>query len=53
MRDLLDSNLQAYERIIYLLELLLEAILNIDVGGDTITKLITDYQRKVAVVKGG
>ena len=53
MRDLLDSNLQAYERIIYLLELLLEAILNIDIGGDTITKLITDYQRKVAVVKGG
>ena len=53
LQDVLDSNLQAYERIIYLLELLLEAILNIDVGGDTITKLITDYQRKVAVVKGG
>ena len=53
LQDVLDSNLQAYERIIYLLELLLEAVLNIDVGGDTITKLITDYQRKVAVVKGG
>lgn len=53
LQDVLDSNLQAYERIISLLELLLEAVLNIEFSGESITKLSTDYRRKMAVVKGG
>lgn len=53
LREQRDINLQSVERLIVLLEMLLEAVLGIEISGEAITRLTEDYKRKIAVVEGG
>lgn len=53
LREQRDVNLQSVERMIVLLEMLLEAVLGIEISGEAITRLVEDYRRKIAVAKGG
>ena len=41
------------QRVIDLLMKLLEAVLGIEIGGEAVARLVSDYRRKIAVVKGG
>ena len=41
------------EQIIVLLQEILQAILGIEIDGETISKAVDNYKRKIAVVKGG
>ena len=52
MQERQDLTAQRLDRIIALLEMILEAILNIDLDGEMITRLGNGYQKLMSIAKG-
>ena len=53
MEDMIQSNLAGHEATIAVLQQILEAVLGIELDGETISRAINSYNRKMAVVQGG
>ena len=53
MEDMIQSNLAGNESIILLLQQILEAVLGIELDGETLSNAVANYNRKMSVVKGG
>ena len=53
MEDMFQSNLARDESIILLLQQILEAVLGIELDGETLSNAVANYNRKMSVVKGG
>lgn len=53
MEDMIQSNLAGNESIISLLQQILEAVLGIELDGETLSNAVANYNRKMSVVKGG
>lgn len=53
MEDMIQSNLAGHEATVALLEQILEAVLGIELDGELLSNVVNNYNRKIAVVKGG
>ena len=53
MEDMIQSNIAGHEAIVAVLREILEAILGIEIGDDTIAHAVARYNAKMAVVRGG
>lgn len=53
MEDMIQSNIAGHEATVAILQEILEAILGIEIDGETISKAVERYNRKMAVVRGG
>lgn len=53
MEDMIQSNIAGHEATVAVLREILEAILGIEIDGEIISKAYENYQRKMAVVRGG
>ena len=53
MEDMIQSNLAGHEATVALLQQILEAVLGIELDGETITRAVNNYNRKMAAAKGG
>lgn len=53
MEDMIQSNIAGHEATVAVLREILEAILGIEIDGETISKAVERYNRKMAVVRGG
>lgn len=53
MEDMVGSQVAGFEAVISVLREILEAILGIEIDGETLAKAVESYQRKMAVVRGG
>lgn len=53
MEDMIQSNLAGHEATVAVLQQILEAVLGIELDGSTISRAVNNYNRKMAVVKGG
>ena len=53
MEDYIQSNLAGHEATVAVLQQILEAVLGIELDGETISRAINSYNRKMAVVRGG
>jgi phage-related protein len=53
MEDMIQSNLSGHEATVAVLQQILEAVLGIELDGSTISRVVNNYNRKMAVVKGG
>ena len=53
MEDMLKSNLAGHEATVAVLEQILEAVLGIELDGETLSSVVNNYNRKMAVVNGG
>lgn len=53
MEDMIQSNMAGHEATVAVLREILEAILGIQIGDDVISRAVTNYQRKMAVARGG
>lgn len=53
MEDFIQSNLAGHEATVAVLQQILEAVLGIELDGETISNAVNSYNRKMAVVKGG
>lgn len=53
MEDYIQSNLAGHEATVAVLQQILEAVLGIELDGETISNAVNSYNRKMAVVKGG
>lgn len=53
MEDVIQSNLAGHEATVALLEQILEAVLGIELDGELLSNVVNNYNRKIAVVKGG
>lgn len=53
MEDMIKSNLAGHEATVAVLEQILEAVLGIELDGETLSSVFNNYNRKMAVVNGG
>ena len=53
MEDMIQSNIAGHEAIIAVLREILEAVLGVEIGDDTIAHAVARYNAKMAVVRGG
>ena len=53
MEDMIQSNLAGHEATVSVLQQILEAVLGIELDGEAISNAVNNYNRKMAVVKGG
>lgn len=53
MEDMVGSQVAGFEAVVSVLREILEAILGIEIDGETLAKAVENYQRKMAVVRGG
>ena len=53
MEDYIQSNLAGHEATVAVLQQILEAVLGIELDGETISNAVNNYNRKMAVVRGG
>lgn len=52
MEDVVQSNIAGHEATVAILQQILEAVLGIEIDGETISKAVDRYNRKMAVIKG-
>lgn len=52
MEDMIQSNLAGHEATVAVLQQILEAVLGIEIGDDTIAQAVNRYNRKMAMVRG-
>lgn len=52
MEDIMQSNMAGHEATIAVLQQILEAVLGIELDGETITRAVNTYNKKMAIVKG-
>ena len=52
MEDVIQSNIAGHEATVELLQQILEAILGIELDGETISRAVAGYNRKMAMVRG-
>ena len=53
MEDMMQSNIAGHEATVALLQQILEAVLGIEIDGETISNAVNNYNRKMAIVRGG
>lgn len=53
MEDVIQGQMVGFESIVVLLQQILEAVLGIEIDGETISNAVNAYNRKMAMVKGG
>ena len=53
MEDMVRSNIAGHEATVAVLQQILEAVLGIEIDGETINNAVSSYNRKMAVVRGG
>ena len=53
MEDMIQSNLAGHEATVAVLQQILEAVLGIELDGESISNAVNNYNRKMAVVRGG
>lgn len=53
MEDMVQSNIAGHEATIAVLQQILEAVLGIEIDGETISNAVSRYNRKMAVMRGG
>lgn len=53
MEDMIKSNLAGHEATVAVLEQILEAVLGIELDGELLSNVVSNYNRKMAVVHGG
>ena len=53
MEDMIQSNLAGHEATVSVLQQILEAVLGIELDGEAISNAVNNYNRKMAVVRGG
>lgn len=53
MEDMVQSNIAGHEATVAVLQQILEAVLGIELDGETLSKAINRYNRKMAVMRGG
>lgn len=52
MEDMIQSNLAGHEATVAVLQQILEAVLGIELDGETLSNAVNRYNRKMAIVKG-
>lgn len=52
MEDMVQSNIAGHEATVAVLQQILEAVLGIELDGETLSKAINRYNRKMAVIRG-
>ena len=53
MEDVIQGQMVGFESIVVLLQQILEAVLGIEIDGETISNAVNAYNQKMAVVRGG
>lgn len=53
MEDMVQSNLAGHEATVAVLQQILEAVLGIELDGEALSNAVNNYNRKMAVVRGG
>lgn len=53
MEDVIQSNLAGHEATVALLQQILEAVLGIELDGETLSRAVNNYNRKMIMVRGG
>ena len=53
MEDVIQSNLAGHEATVEILRQILEAVLGIELDGETLTRVVNNHNRKMAMVRGG
>ena len=53
MEDMMRSNMAGQEATITVLQQILEAVLGIELDGETLSNAVNNYNRKMAIVRGG
>ena len=53
MEDMVGSQVAGFEAVVSVLREILEAILGIEIDGETLAKAVESYQHKMAIVRGG
>ena len=53
MQDVMASNLAGHEATVAVLREILEAVLGIHIGDDTVGQAVARYNAKMAIIKGG
>lgn len=53
MEDMIQSNIAGHEATIAVLQQILEAVLGIEIDGETISNAVSRYNRKMSVMRGG